>query len=95
MKKILIKESKHLPGGWIYEVRVIEDDEESFHEVELTKADYQDLSGAQLLPKELVEKCFEFLLARQEKENILEQFNLTEIGIHFPEFNQEIQEMIS
>ncbi|MDP3880741.1 MAG: hypothetical protein Q8Q32_00975 [bacterium] len=94
MYSVEVEEKEKLPSGWIFEVTVLDGDESTNHEVELTSSDYEELTDNQVAPELLVEKCFEFLLARQEKENLLPEFNVTEIKLYFPEFDEVISEML-
>lgn len=93
--KIDVLEKDELPGGWIYLVKVSDGDEHTSHEVELTKREYQELTEGNIPAETLVERCFEFLLQREPKEKILKEFNLTEIKLYFPEFDEVITQMIS
>lgn len=93
--EVEIELQKELPGGWIYEVICIDGEEESEHEVELTKSDYLELTQGLISPVELIEKSFDFLLNREAKENILPEFNLLEISTHFPEYEEEIKSEIA
>ncbi|PIR88344.1 MAG: hypothetical protein COU09_02825 [Candidatus Harrisonbacteria bacterium CG10_big_fil_rev_8_21_14_0_10_44_23] len=93
MRNIEVEIKEHQPSGWIFSVSVQEGDEETDHEVELTQNDYNDLTGGNASPSELVEKSFEFLLDREPKESILGEFNLTEISLYFPEYEEMIQEL--
>lgn len=92
MYEITVELKDQKPGGAVYEVLVAEEEEESAHEVELTDSDYQDLTGGQSSPERLIEESFLFLLERERKEAILSEFNLTEIGLYFPEYEEEIRE---
>lgn len=89
-----IELQKELPGGWVYNVVCIDGDEETEHAVELTKSDYREMTQELISPQELVERAFDFLLARQAKESIQPEFNLLEIGVYFPEFEDEIKGQI-
>ncbi|HJO89717.1 MAG: hypothetical protein QGH85_00330 [Candidatus Pacebacteria bacterium] len=73
---------------WVFFVRV----EDMDYEVEVKREDYERLTGGKTKPEELVEKSFEFLLAREPKESILKQFNLMEIARYFPEYEREISQ---
>lgn len=95
MEEIIIEEKDRLPGGWVFEVVVGEDGDSSTHEVELTASDYENITAAQVKPEILIKKSFEFLLERQDKERILPQFSLTEISLYFPEYAEEIQDLLS
>jgi hypothetical protein len=71
-------------------VRVKEGDEVSSHVVTLSRADYERLGGNYRSPEEFVQACFEFLLAREPKEQILGTFDVSQISSYFPEFESEI-----
>ena len=71
-------------------VRVKEDGDVSSHVVTLSGADYERLGGRYRSPETFIEACFEFLLAREPKEQILGTFDVSQIGGYFPEFEAEI-----
>jgi len=71
-------------------VRVKDGGEVSSHVVTLSGADYERLGGAYRSPEAFVEACFEFLLAREPKEQILGTFDVSQISGYFPEFESEI-----
>ena len=83
-------EVEALADGW-FRVRVIEGASQSSHRVTLKPQDYIRLAGGLVEPTELVRRSFEFLLEHEPKESILAQFDLTEIGRYFPEFEGEIK----
>lgn len=91
MAEIEVELNKEYSGGWVFDVVCIEGDEETEHVVELTKNDYAEMTQGLITPQELVEKSFEFLLSREKKEKILPEFNLLEIGVYFPEYEEEIK----
>ena len=78
-------------GNGLFQVRVIDGNEETRHSVSLEEADYQRLSEGRVAPEELVRRSFEFLLEREPKEAILKTFFLRVIGDYFPEFENEIR----
>jgi hypothetical protein len=71
-------------------VRVKDGDEVSSHVVMLSGADYERLGGNYRSPEGFVRACFEFLLEREPKEQILATFDISQIGGYFPEFESEI-----
>ncbi len=75
---------------WKYEVCVIDEDSETFHDVTLDKEYYENLDTV-TPPKEIIRKSFLFLLKKEKKEDILAQFNLEKIGKYFPEFKKEVE----
>jgi hypothetical protein len=78
-------------NGWLCQVSVDGHWRQTRHSVTLTRADFQRLATRGETPESLVRRSFEFLLAREEKEAILESFTLTDIGRYFPEFEDEIR----
>jgi hypothetical protein len=76
-------------------VRVKDADEVSSHVVMLSRNDYERLGGNYRSPEEFVEACFEFLLAREPKEQILGTFDISQIGSYFPEFESEIDKPVT
>jgi hypothetical protein len=74
-----------------FSVRVSESGKETQHEVTLSDHDYGRLGTGYASPEELVHACFAFLLARESKEQILRQFDVSVIPRYFPEFENEIR----
>jgi hypothetical protein len=71
-----------------FKIRVIEGTTETSHWVTINMADYERLTGKKVEPVELVRRAFEFLLAREPKESILTDFDLSTIGRYFAEFER-------
>ena len=71
-------------------VRVKDGGDVSSHVVTLSGADYERLGGNYRSPEAFVQACFEFLLARESKEQILGTFDVSQIASYFPEFEAEI-----
>jgi hypothetical protein len=71
-------------------VRVKDGGEVSSHVVMLSGADYERLGGTYRSPEDFVQACFEFLLEREPKEQILATFDISQISGFFPEFESEI-----
>lgn len=74
-----------------FRVRVIEGKNETSHVVTMKTSEYERISGKKVAPVELVHRAFEFLLARERKEQILKRFDLTIIGQYFAEFEQAME----
>jgi hypothetical protein len=74
-----------------FHVRVTEGKSETSHVVTMKTSEYERISGKKIAPAELVHRAFEFLLARERKEQILRKFDLTIIGQYFAEFEQTIK----
>ncbi len=77
-----------------FEVIVSEGGSETRHQVNLTKADYEWLTGGRATPEELVRESFRFLLEREPKESILRGFDLTVISDYFPAYERVIKKRL-
>ena len=78
-----------------FRVRVIDADSESSHWVTLNPEHYNRLTRGKIEPQELVKRSFQFLLEREPKESILNQFDLQVIGRYFPEYEREMQRQLA
>lgn len=64
------------------------------HRVTVDPGYYQKLTGGKVPVEQLVEKSFEFLLARESNTSILGRFDLPVIGRYFPEYERTIRAML-
>lgn len=64
------------------------------HKVTVTPAYYEQLTGGRVPIEVLIEKSFDFLLAREPNTSILRSFDLPVIGRYFPEYERVIVEML-
>jgi hypothetical protein len=64
------------------------------HKVSVTPAYYEQLTGGRVPVELLIEKSFDFLLAREPNTSILRSFDLPVIGRYFPEYERVIVEML-
>jgi hypothetical protein len=71
-------------------VRVSDEQSSTSHEVTLSRSDYERLRSGFPSPDALVTACFEFLLSREPKEQILRSFDVGRMQTYFPEFEREI-----
>jgi hypothetical protein len=94
MPSIQVEQAGTAPDGWGFLVRLTEDGSLTEHRVTLARRDYERLTRGAVTPEVLVEKTFEFLLAREPKESILRQFELTVVTGYFPEFETELQQAL-
>lgn len=62
------------------------------HEVTVDSAYATSLCQGKLTAIELIEKSFEFLLARESNTSILRRFDLSVIARYFPEYETEISQ---
>ena len=97
MENILVeqKDTSHKAGdgqeAWMFEVRVGDEPSATTHNVTVSKEYWEKLTDKQIEPEELVRKSFKFLLAREPKESILGEFELSVIQKYFPEYEKEIK----
>jgi hypothetical protein len=86
-------------GEGEFQVRVIEGTSLTSHRVTLKTEDYERIADRKGKRKveasELVGCAFEFLLAREPKESILQQFDLSIIGRYFAGFEREMKRRLS
>ena len=94
MKTITITKIKEQREGWDATVMVTDTkyqvfaDRDYVHKItENEKANTSDAAH-------LIEKSFEFLLMREDKEAILRSFGLREIQKYFPEYSEEIKKLL-
>lgn len=73
-----------------FAVTVTEGSGETTHQVTLSQATYQKLTGGQVSASDCIRAAFEFLLEREPKEAILSRFDVTVIAQYFPSFEQEL-----
>jgi hypothetical protein len=63
----------------------------TIHQVTLSDEYYQYLTNGAITPESLIEKSFEFLLARESNTSILRTFDLPLINSYFPEYEEIIK----
>ena len=90
MSEILVQRSDVERVRSRFTVRIREDGSESVHEVSLSSSDLGRLGVPYRSPEEFVRACFEFLLEREPKEQILHSFDVSAISTYFPEFEDRI-----
>lgn len=76
-------------GGGQFRVEVIEGSSSTVHKVAVTPATIERLAWKGT-PEELIRKSFDFLLEREPKESILDEFEVSAIGRYFPEYEQTV-----
>lgn len=76
--------------GWECNVLIMDDKSHTEHHVTIPLPTYVRLTGEQYPVEQLVIKSFEFLLKKESKESIKQQFTLDEIGNYFPEWEREM-----
>jgi hypothetical protein len=73
-----------------FEVTVSEAGGRTSHRVTLDGAHFDRLRRGDESASRFIERCFEFLLAREPKESIMSSFDVAVIARYFPEFDEEI-----
>jgi hypothetical protein len=74
-----------------FEVTVTEADTSTTHRVTVSDMEIGRLAVGYSNEQDFIRACFEFLLAREPKEQILPSFDVTDISRYFPEFEREIR----
>ncbi len=77
-----------------YAVVVEDADGRTRHRVHVSPDDARKLTAGRVSEEELVRRSFEFLLAREPKEQILGSFDLSVIARYFPEYEREIRKAL-
>ena len=82
-------------SSWTYYVEITESDgsgSKTTHQVTMDKDYYMDLTErGRIIPEEFIKKSFEFLLDREPRNSILQQFDIAQINDYFPEYKTEIK----
>jgi hypothetical protein len=85
-REIMIVKTTETELGWEFEVNVDNLD----YIVTVTHDYYYKLTAGKITPAQLVENSFEFLMSREPAGSILPEFDLKDINIHFPEYEDQI-----
>ena len=73
-----------------FNVTVTEGGGETHHQVTMSQAVHESLTGAEVSPDDCVRAAFRFLLDREPKESILSSFDIMVISRYFPSFEQDL-----
>jgi hypothetical protein len=84
-------ECSAVDGGWMVCVTVTDHGSSREFEVGVSPAELARFDPGASEPSDLVQRSFQFLLAREPKESILRSFGLSTIVRYFPEFEREIK----
>ena len=87
-------ETQQKGDAWECRVTVAEGKSQTVHTVTVERTYRDKLAGTAVPVEHLVKKSFEFLLAREPKESILQSFHLPLIGRYFPEYENEIRRTV-
>lgn len=94
MVQITVKHDRKTDTGWVFKVEVSESGSTTEHGVTVEENYYHRLAPENVEVEDLVEESFRFLLERESKESILNQFDLTVISNYFPEYEDRITERL-
>lgn len=75
----------------IFEITIKDKISQSKHIVTLKEPLYQSLTKGTISKEECLKASFRFLLEREPKEAILNQFDISVISHYFPEYRDEIK----
>jgi hypothetical protein len=78
-------------GPGEFRVRIEEEGSSSEHHVTASEEDLERLGAGYASADDFIRACFEFLLAREPKEQVLGRFDVSVISRYFPEFENEIR----
>ncbi|HJZ33595.1 MAG TPA: hypothetical protein VKF35_20920 [Hyphomicrobiaceae bacterium] len=78
-----------------FDVMVKDMQGESRHAVTLSRATYEQLTASKYAPETCVEASFRFLLDRESKDSILQNFDVAVISQYFPDFEHELPNYLS
>ena len=86
-------------SSWRYHVEITESDgsgSKTTHQVVIGKDYYMNLTErGRTSPEEFIKKSFEFLLDRESRDSILQQFDIAQINDYFPEYETEIKKALN
>lgn len=89
--KIMMKENNL---GYHFNVEVVDTNGSiSNHRVTMDR-DFVTRIGAVYKPEKVIEKSFEFLLSKEQKESILAEFDVTTISQHFPDYISTLEKLL-
>lgn len=92
----MITEEKRTENGWVFVVKIsAKDGSLTRHVVTVDDDHWKKLTYQNFDQQALAEKSIEFLLARESKESILPEFNLSDIQKYFPDYESFIQEQVN
>ena len=77
-----------------YKVIVV-DTHVTTHEVTVNMGYALSLTASKISTAQLINNAFEFLLARESNSSILRNFELSQIGLYFPEFEEKMRNQLS
>lgn len=86
-REIMIAKTTETDLGWEFEVEI----DNFSYIVTVTHDYYYKLTAGVITPELLVENSFDFLLTREPAGSILPEFDLKDINIHFPEYEDKIK----
>ncbi|MGH2729295.1 MAG: hypothetical protein ACRDJI_01665 [Actinomycetota bacterium] len=90
MTEINVRRKRENGDSFTFTVDIAQSGSTSVHDVTLQAADFERLARPSESKEAFIERCFEFLLAREPKESILAAFDVAVISQYFPEFESEI-----
>lgn len=79
--------------GWHFDVILSEPTGPTFYKVTMDK-DFLTRIGATYHPEKVVQKSFEFLLEKEPKEKILQEFDIAELAHYYPGFIPELNKRL-
>ena len=74
---------------------IVTDAHVTTHEVTVNWGYALSLTASKISTEQLVKNAFEFLLARESNASILRNFELSQIGLFFPEFEENMRNQLT
>jgi hypothetical protein len=74
---------------------IVTDAHVTTHEVTVGLSYALSLTASKISTEQLVKNAFEFLLARESNASILRNFELSQIGFYFPEFEENMRNQLT
>jgi hypothetical protein len=94
MSEILVRSIGKSKGAERFHVEVRDDDSATEHEVTVLDDFYNELTDGGIAKEELIRRSFVFLLERESKESILNEFELSLITKYFPEYERVMKKSL-
>jgi len=94
-ESIIIQHKTEYLDHTCYEVAITDARETSVHEVRIDDADYVRLGGRYKTKDDFLLRVMYFILQREDHRDMHLNFNISEIAIYFPDFEDVIQNVIA
>lgn len=90
MTEVLIEKQNFENEIYTFEILIKENWSRSRHTVYFTDQDLSKYGRDKETPEKFIKRCFDFLLKKESKEEILPEFSVSDIAHYFPGFKDEM-----